>query len=140
MISELDQAELNKINELESSFHYVLKDVKSDLANNPFSHYLLFIEDNKILGYLNYYLMYDKLEIANFNVLEEYQNNHIGYRLLDYLIKKYTNIVDNITLEVKETNEKAIHLYEKMGFKKVSIRKGYYNGIDGILMERGMRK
>ena len=27
-------------------------------------------------------------------------------------------------------------LYEKYGFEKVGIRKGYYNGIDGILMFR----
>ena len=46
----------------------------------------------------------------------------------------------NITLEVKQTNASAIHLYEKNGFKKVAIRKGYYNGIDGILMERTMEE
>ena len=137
MIKELDKYDLIKINELESSFHYVLKDVKSDLLNNPFSHYLLFIENNKIVGFINYYLMYDRIEIANFNVLENYQNNHIGSSLLKYLIDNYPN-VDNLTLEVRDDNNKAIYLYEKMGFKKVSKRKAYYNGIDGILMERRM--
>ena len=39
MIKELDN-ELNLINELETSFNYVLKDIKKDLSNNPFSHYL----------------------------------------------------------------------------------------------------
>ena len=135
MISELDRNDLIKINELNNSFNYVLKDVKSDLENNPFSNYLIYLIDGKIVGYLNFYLMYEKIEIANFNVLEEYQNKHIGTKLITYLIDKYNN-VDNITLEVKESNDKAIHIYEKMGFKKVSIRKGYYNGIDGILMER----
>ena len=42
----------------------------------------------------------------------------------------------DITLEVEETIESAIHLYEKNGFSKKAIRKGYYQGIDGILMER----
>ena len=137
MIKELDN-ELNLINELESSFNYVLKDINKDLSNNPFSHYLLYLDNNKIVGYINYYLMYEKLEIANFNVLEDYQNNHIGTKLLEYLIKEYENKVSNITLEVKDNNKKAIYLYEKMGFKHASIRKGYYNGIDGILMERKM--
>ncbi len=139
MIKELDKKDLIRVNELENSFHYVLKDVKSDLTNNPFSHYLLFIEENKIVGYLNYYLIYDRIEIANFNVLDKYQNKGIGTRLLDYLIKKYPDIV-NITLEVRCDNIKAIHLYEKMGFIKKAIRKGYYSGVDGLLLELGMRK
>ena len=72
-------------------------------------------------------------------MLESYQNKGIGTNLLDYLIKKYPDIV-NITLEVRCNNVKAIHLYEKMGFIKKAIRKGYYNGVDGILLELGMRK
>ena len=52
---------------------------------------------------------------------------------MDYLINKVNK---DITLEVKEDNVPALKLYEKYGFKKVAIRKGYYNGIDGILMER----
>ena len=126
--------ELNLIKELESSFNYVLKDVKNDLSSNPFSHYLLYLDNDKIVGYLNYYLMYDRLEIANFNVLESYQNNGIGTKLIKYLINKYHGL--SITLEVKCDNIKAIHIYEKMGFKKVATREKYYNGIDGILMER----
>ena len=139
MIKELDKLDNISITELNSSFNYVLKDVSKDLSDNPFSHYLLFIEENKIVGYLNYYLIYDRIEIANFNVLDKYQNKGIGTKLLDYLIKKYTDIV-NITLEVRCDNTKAIHLYEKMGFIKKAIRKGYYNGVDGILLELGMRK
>ena len=46
----------------------------------------------------------------------------------------------SITLEVKIDNFPAIHLYEKYGFEKKAIRKGYYNGIDGILMERNNEK
>ena len=138
MIKELDN-ELNLIDELESSFNYVLKDIKNDLSNNPFSHYLLYFDNDKIVGYINYYLMYEKLEIANFNVLDNYQNKGIGTKLIKYLIDKYSGVCENITLEVKSDNLKAIHIYEKMGFKRVAIRENYYNGIDGILMERGMK-
>ena len=137
MIKELDSDSL--INELESSFNYVLKDIKKDLSCNPYSHYLLFIDNNKILGFINYYLMYERIEIANFNVLEEYQNKKIGSKLLDYLINEYYGKVDNITLEVRCNNDKAIHLYKKKGFVEVAILKNYYNGVDGILLDRKMR-
>ena len=138
MIKELKKQELNYIKELENSFSFVIEDINSDLDNNPFSHFLLYIEDDKILGFINYYLLYEKIEIAHFNVLEEYQNKKIGSKLLEYLINEYKGIVENITLEVKKDNNKAIHIYEKMGFKKVAVRNAYYNGIDGILMERKM--
>ncbi len=137
MIKELDKNDLISIKELETSFNSVLKNIKSDLDNNTFSHYLIYLIDKKIVGYINYYLIYERIEIANFNVLEEYQNKGIGSSLIKYLINKYLD-TDTITLEVKSDNSKAIHIYEKMGFKKVAIRRGYYNGIDGILMERKM--
>ena len=55
----------------------------------------------------------------------------------DFLLKKLIQKVNkNITLEVRKDNIYAIKLYEKNGFKQVAIRKNYYNGIDGILMER----
>lgn len=128
MIKELTD---NYQEELSNTFNI---DIEKDLLNNPFSHYLIYLDNNKILGYLNYYLIYDRVEIANFLVLKEHRNNGIGSKLLDYLI----NNVDysNITLEVRETNNPAINLYLKKGFNKVAKRKGYYNGIDGILMEK----
>ena len=108
--------------------------IEGELITNPFSHYLIYLDNDKILGYLNYYLIYDRVEIANFYVLEEYRNNGIGSKLLDCLI----NNIDysNITLEVNETNDIAVNLYLKKGFKKVAKRDGYYNGIDGILMQK----
>ena len=51
------------------------------------------------------------------------------------------SLVDkNITLEVKIDNNAAINLYKKYNFVEKAIRKGYYNGIDGILMERINKK
>ena len=46
----------------------------------------------------------------------------------------------NITLEVKEDNEPAIKLYKKHGFEQTATREGYYNGVDGLLMERTIQK
>ena len=56
-----------------------------------------------------------------------------GKALLNYSMKILNN--KNLSLEVKSTNQKAIALYEKMGFKKVKTLPAYYpNGVDGVLM------
>ena len=45
---------------------------------------------------------------------------------------------ENITLEVRIDNDIAISLYEKFQFKKIAIRKNYYQTKDAWLMERKM--
>lgn len=102
----------------------------SSLDSNPFGKYLVYLLDNTVVGYLYYSDIYDRIEINQIEVFDGYKRKGFGLSLLDYLIKKGKSI----TLEVKCDNEPAIRLYEKCGFKKVSVRKGYYNGIDGILM------
>lgn len=102
-------------------------------SENPFLKKISY-EDK---GYVFFEVMYDRIEINTFFVKEEYRNKKIGTKLLEYLINyaKEKGMI-NITLEVRCNNDVAIHLYEKFGFKKVATREKYYDGIDGILMEK----
>lgn len=127
------------LDELENKFNDVFtkENVKQNIKNNQFTNYFTYIKDNQAVAFINYDIMYERAELININVLDNYQNQHIASKLLEYMLEDCENKkVKSITLEVKITNEKAIHLYEKYGFKQVSIRKRYYNGIDGILMEK----
>ena len=108
------------------------EEIEKSLEENPFGKYLLYVE-KETLGYIYYSDIYERVEINNFEVKKEVQNCGIGNKLL----KKFTETVEkNITLEVRENNDVAYHLYQKYGFKKVAIREKYYQGIDGILMEK----
>lgn len=105
------------------------------ITANPFNEVIVYIENNEILGFLDYSVMYERAEINYIFVREQYRCNGIASKLLDYM---FSNIdVNETTLEVNITNINAIKLYKKMGFKEVNIRKGYYDGVDGILMLRG---
>ena len=106
--------------------------VEKEKEVNPFSHFVVYKKNKNIIGYLYYSLIYDRIEINQIEVLKSEQHKGIGTLLMDYLIKKNMDI----TLDVKKDNVNAIKLYEKFNFKKVAIRKGYYNGVDGVLMER----
>lgn len=101
--------------------------------DSPFSKEVIYIEEDIVIGYLSYSIMYEKAEINNIYVLEQYRSQGIGSKLLDYLVKK-CKICENITLEVRKNNINAIRLYKKNGFKEVAIREKYYDGVDGILM------
>ena len=110
--------------------------VNKNFQMDPFAHYLVYKDKNKIIGFLYYSEIYERIEINQIEVEEKYRRQQIGTKLLEFLCKKEKNI----TLEVKKDNIPAIKLYEKFDFKEVAIRKGYYQGIDGILMEKKIAK
>ena len=122
---------------VKTSFSYNLDD---DFNNNNFTKYFIYVEKSNIIGYVNYYDLYDRFELSYIYVLENSRKKGIASKLLSYLIdigKKKE--IDNITLEVNSNNEEAIKLYTKYDFKEVAIRPKYYDGIDGLLMERKMK-
>ena len=105
--------------------------------SNPFARKIEYVIDDKVVGYLDYSLIYDRMEIDNIEVEESYRGNGIGTKLMSYLVSvAIENRVINITLEVRKSNVVAINLYKKFGFREVAIRKFYYGDEDGILMEK----
>ena len=138
MIEKIEEESLY-IDKLSELFPKILtsKSVKEDIKNNQFTNYLTYLINGEPVAFINYYIMYERAEIININVLEEYQNQKIASKLLEHMVNEcISHNVKSITLEVKETNIKAIHLYEKFDFSKVAVRRKYYQGIDGILMEK----
>lgn len=118
---------INDYEKIYTKFGYKVSD------DSPFVNVVGYYIDDNIIGFLDYSLIYDKIEINYIFVDEKYRKNGIASKLFNYLFQKYSSI-KNITLEVKKDNYIAINLYHKLGFIDVAIRKNYYNGIDGILM------
>ena len=142
MINILNENNIEMITNIVKNIPMVFsskEQIENDFKNNVFTRYFIYLEKNNIIGFINYYDLYDRYEIANIYVKEENRNQKIGSKLLEIVIKLVEQQqIKNITLEVKKDNVYAIKLYEKNEFKKVAIRKAYYNGTDGILMERKM--
>jgi ribosomal-protein-alanine N-acetyltransferase len=129
MILEITKENLD---ELTNSF--ISKEmIESELNNNPFAKILILKENNEVIGYIYYSDIYERAEINQFEINSIHRNCGKGQKLLKKLL---SSVEKDITLEVKKDNFPAIRLYEKNGFVKKAIREKYYNGIDGILMER----
>ena len=104
---------------------------------NPYARRLNYYQDNEIKGYLDYSLIYDRIEIDNFFVEESRRCEGIGKKIMSYLVALAIRYrVVNITLEVRISNEVARELYKKFGFREIARRKFYYGNEDGILMEK----
>ena len=129
MITELTINTIDKINNSFIDRNYIEK----ELSVNPYGKILILEENNEVIGYLYYSDIYERAEINQIEIENFHRNCGNGTKLMDYFI----NLVDkDISLEVRENNNPAIKLYKKYGFEEVAVRKGYYNGIDGLLMER----
>ena len=110
-----------------------LNELSKEIGKNPFGKVLVYKENDEIIAYLYYSEIYERIEINNIEVKSDSRNKGIGTKLL----KKLTETVEkSISLEVRENNYPAIRLYKKFNFSERAIRKGYYQGIDGILMVR----
>ena len=124
MIREASINDLDSINSLLSEFNYKLHNLDAEFLN------VLVHEEYEIDGVLVYKYIYDRIEIEYIVVSKEKRRCGIASSLIK-CVDKYNC---SITLEVNETNNSAIELYLKNGFKKVSKRKNYYKDADGILM------
>lgn len=129
MLIELSAEKLLK----EKASFIDLNELSKEIGKNPFGKVLVYKENDEIIAYLYYSEIYEQIEINNIEVKSDSRNKGIGTRLL----KKLTETVEkSISLEVRENNYPAIRLYKKFNFSERAIRKGYYQGIDGILMVR----
>ena len=129
MIYRLDK---NNLSVLDNTF-IDKKEIENELLNNPFGKILLYEEDKQIIGYIYYSDIYDRAEINQLEIDLIHRNCGKGKKLLKELIE---NVDKDITLEVRIDNYPAIKVYKDNGFEQTAIRKGYYKGIDGLLMER----
>ena len=89
-----------------------------------------------LLGYCIFMNSADEGEIYKIAVDKSVQRQGIGSKVLENTISLLKELgAENIYLEVRKSNIKAIKLYEKFGFIKTGERKNYYpdNSEDALL-------
>ena len=89
--------------------------------------YLVAEEQERILGYCGVWGVAGEGQITNVAVRKEYQGRGIATALFTYLFEEGSRKqLYAYTLEVRVSNQKAIGLYEKLGFFSKGIRKDFF--------------
>jgi len=137
-ITKMDISDILEVKELENSQNINILSVeamKKDLKN---INYIYFVakQNNEIIGYIAISKVLDIVDILSIVVKQNYKREGIATTLLEYIFN--LDNVSKIMLEVRKSNIVAQSLYEKLGFKKIHIRKNYYldNHEDAYIYEK----
>lgn len=87
--------------------------------NNGIFYFSVFNENNELFGIFEYEFETDGEMKIGLGLAPEYTGQRLGYEFITRCLsfgRKLFNYHGSIILDVYEENERAIHVYEKMGF------------------------
>lgn len=129
-IREMTEGDIAGIAELEKkcfSEPWSENSLRDELTNETARFYVL-RDSKRLLGYIGANNICNEVYVTNVAVSEECRGKGYGQKLVNHLIKQSeTERAFFITLEVRKSNENAIKLYEKCGFKFIGERKNFYS-------------
>lgn len=130
MIREMVLSDIEEIAEIEKKCFndaWSSESIRNDFLNNDLSVYYVDARDGKIAGYIFFWITFDSATVVNIAVEEPYRRKGIAQDLLNRCVEKCEEEgCEYLTLEVRVSNSAAIAFYEKNGFMKVNVKKGYY--------------
>lgn len=129
MIRRMEEGDLSCVCAIEEETFSMPWSRKSFQETLSYSHTLFLVAelDGRIAGYCGCYLSLEEAEITNMAVKSELRGHGIGRRLLTELMRVGREQgAFAYTLEVRVSNQAAIHLYESLGFVSFGIRKDFY--------------
>lgn len=141
-IHELKTEDINSILNIQKELDIQIlskQNILKDLTNSHFKYFVIKYNNN-IVGYTSISYVSD-IEIESIVIKKDFQRLGIGNFLLNYIFDfAKLNNIQNIFLEVRNSNIAAINLYMKNGFKKINIRKNYYTDTneDAIILKKNI--
>jgi [ribosomal protein S18]-alanine N-acetyltransferase len=111
----------------------------SELGQLDTRHYVVALEGDDVVGYAGLCDYPDEAWVQTMAVAPGQQRRGLGGRLLTALLEEAGRRRQRaVSLEVRAGNAVAQRLYERHGFVRTGLRRGYYvpSGEDAVLMTR----
>lgn len=136
MIRKAEISDSNAIYEILSKTDdpWTLGVVESELKSESSKAFVYVDVEGAVQGFVDIKILYDEADLMHIAVSQEFRGQGIGAKLLAHAIEEAEGKA--IALEVRQSNFKAINLYEKYDFFREGTRKNYYHGEDAVLMWR----
>ncbi|WP_308514206.1 ribosomal protein S18-alanine N-acetyltransferase [uncultured Turicimonas sp.] len=104
---------------------------KSFLSSMKEHHSYCIVSKNgskeSVAGYVVFSSVFDEGELLHIGVSKEFQKKGLAGRMLSFMNEfGDANKIKKWFLEVRRSNDPAVALYKKFGFKTVGTRKNYY--------------
>lgn len=118
---------------------YSREDLLYEFEENPVNKIIVAEHDGRVIGFIDYLITFNSATIMQVAVTKEFRNLGIGTRLLEEMEnsfpKEIDDVVESITLEVRVSNQTAVKMYTKNGYKIVVVKRNYYkDGENAIYM------
>jgi [ribosomal protein S18]-alanine N-acetyltransferase len=112
----------------------------SELAGEPGKYYLVAADDGVIAGYAGLLAPAGgQADVLTVGVAHDRWGEGIGTALLQSMLAEAARRgCTEVFLEVRVDNDRAQRLYQRHGFARVGMRRGYYqpSGTDALVMRR----
>ncbi|HEX7982114.1 MAG TPA: ribosomal protein S18-alanine N-acetyltransferase [Duganella sp.] len=115
-----------------------------DSLNSNYEAWVLRDQSGELLGYFLLMAIVDEAHLLNVAVAARMQGQGLGRVLLNQAVACARGLgMESVLLEVRPSNERALRIYERYGFKQIGRRKGYYPAAnqqreDAIVMRFGI--
>jgi ribosomal-protein-alanine N-acetyltransferase len=137
-IEQMAESHIKGVAELENACfaHPWSKQGLEQELNNPNAVFRVAVIDGKVAAYAGMHTVEGEGSITNVAVLPAFRRRGIAAMLLLSLEKGMASIA----LEVRKSNEAAITLYTKLGYKVMGERKGFYRdpAEDALIMVKNI--
>ncbi len=99
----------------------------ADSLRSGYSCWVLRDAGGELQAYAVVMLALDEAHLLNLSVARNFQRSGLGWRTLEWIADvSRGHGARTMLLEVRPSNPAAIRLYERYGFQRIGIRRGYY--------------
>ena len=129
-IRPMEEGDLPSVSAIEkacSTMPWSEEELRKSFENDALYRFYVAEDGDAVIGYLSASVVLDEVNIDNLAVAENARRKGVGRALMEKLLS------DALTwgsaaavLEVRDSNEPAIRLYEGLDFVQIGFRKDYY--------------